>query len=238
MAISIRVIYPKHLDYWAAYWYLSSLFVCLMIIKILAIFISSRFILCFFSIIILSLIPFQCFEKTFFMIPFLWVGYALRYTIDRFSNISVAILLTVLYGILYYYWDIRYSIYISPFHIWDVDVNSLFSLLYRFLIGAVAGVALILWFRIGLEYQNIQWMKRMVRYGKYTLVFYTMSFVLNVLIARFIWHLNLYVVSKGLIDLASFTVTVIMMVVMYLFQKRVERHKILALILLGFNYHR
>ena len=227
------VIYPRHLDYWSAYWYLSSMFVCLVTIKILTYFLSSSFSLCVSSVIILFLIPLQCFEKICYMIPFLWIGYAWRYTIDRIGMRIVAFL-TALWGVLYYFWDVRYSIYLSPFHIWEVDVNSLFSLVYRFIIGVVAGVAIILWIRIGIEYLNIRWMRKMVKYGKYTLVFYTMSFVLNALLAKIMWRVG-YILSTGILDIISCVISIIMMILMYYFQKIIEKNNLLCM-LAGVQY--
>lgn len=227
------VIYPKFLDYWSAYWYLSSLFVCLVTVKILACFLSSCSLLCVSSIVVLTMIPFECFEKTCYMIPFLWVGYGLRYIINRINMYAVC-LFSLLYGLLYYFWDVRYSIYLSPFHIWEVNLNSLFSLVYRFLIGSVASIAIISWIRIGIEHRNIQWMKSIAKYGKYTLVFYTMSFVLNALLAKIMWRVG-YISSPGILDVISCSITILMMFLMYYFQRIIEKNKFLC-ILAGVQY--
>ncbi len=221
------ITYPKHIDYWSAYWYLSSLFVCLMTIKIMAYFLSSQLGLCLFSILFLSLVPFQCFEKICYMIPFLWVGYGLRYSINRI-NIYVACLFSLLYVILYYFWDVRYSIYLSPFHICEVNINSLFSLVYRFLIGTVGSIAILSWIRIGIELHNFRWMKYIVKYGKYTLVFYTMSFVLNALLSKVMWRVE-YITSMGLLDVVSCAISLLMMFIMYYSQRIIEKNKFLSI---------
>lgn len=104
--------------YWSQYWYLGAMFVCLSTIKLLSNFIRRILLVCLTSIIILSLIPMISFERSCYMIPFLWLGYSLRFFINKI-NWTIAFFLLAFYGILYYIWDITNSIYISPFHIWN-----------------------------------------------------------------------------------------------------------------------
>ena len=49
----------------------------------------------------------------------------------------------------------------------------------------------------------------MVKYGKYTLVFYTMSFVLNALLAKIMWRVG-YILSTGILDIISCVISIIM----------------------------
>lgn len=216
-------IYPKRLDYWDAFWYLSAMFICLITIKMFAQVITSTCIICFSSILFLSIIPFPMFERSCYMIPFLWVGYALRFYINRI-DIKMVLIMVALYSFLYYFWDVRYSIYISPFHICEIGVNTILSLLYRFLIGAIGGVAIISLIRIVVEIRCFKLIKSIAKYGQYTLVFYTMSFVLNAFLARLMWHVGVYLTIPGLLDITSFIISFLMMVLMYRFQKSIENN--------------
>ena len=60
------------------------------------------------------------------MIPFLWIGYGLRFFIEKVNKFAVAGLLFS-YGVMYYFWDISYSVYVTPFHIWDADMDTFFG---------------------------------------------------------------------------------------------------------------
>ena len=218
--------------YWSQYWYLGALFVCLSVIKVLTNIIPRLPLVCLTSILILSLIPMISFERSCYMIPFLWAGYGLRFIISKI-NWSVSIGLLALYGILYWFWDISYSIYISPFHIWNVNAPSIDALLFRFLIGVVGSVVIISFSRLLIDRKGFMWMKFIARFGRYTLVFYTMSFVLNAILARFMWHIDYFVTTPGILDLVAFVISALMMVIMYYFQVLIEKNDVLRGLFLG-----
>ena len=203
--------------YWSYYWYLSAMFLCLSFVKLLTNMISNLYGVCLMSVIVLSLIPLIEFERSCYMIPFLWVGYLLRFCIHRIGWFLVIILIMV-YILLYSYWE--------------VDTHSVFSLIFRFLIGSVGGVAFISLSRLLIRCYGFRWIALLANFGRYTLVFYTMSFVLNAILERVMWHCN-YITTPGYLDLASFVMTILMMVVMYYFQVLVEKNKYLCLFLLG-----
>ncbi len=127
---------PHFAIYWSIYWYLGAMFVCLSTIKIITNNISKNIIVCLISILLLSCIPMISFERSCYMIPFLWTGYLLCSNIRRIGRGS-AIVLLLGYVVLYYFWDICYSVYMSPFHIWNADWHSVFALVFRFLVGVV-----------------------------------------------------------------------------------------------------
>lgn len=234
---------PSFPTYWSLYWYLGAMFVCLSLVKVLTNFISSTVLVCILSILILSLLPMISFERSCYMIPFLWVGYGLRLVIDKIGKTAI-ILLVLAYAVLYCFWDISYSIYVTPFHIWNVDAHSILALVFRFAIGTVGGVAVICLLRLLLEHkqwvklpsfaESFVWLKRLSKFGPYTLGFYTMSFVLNAMLVRVLWHTNWFVSTPGLLDLASFVVTTLMMVLMYYIQKLLEKNKVTRILFLGF----
>ena len=223
---------PSFPFYWSLYWYLGAMFVCLLLVKLLTIFISRTLWICILSILILSLLPMISFERSCYMIPFLWVGYGLKLIIDHISKLAITILILA-YGVLYYFWDVSYSIYVTPFHIWNVGTDSLLALLFRFSIGVTGGVATICLLRTLMEYKTFRWLKRIAKYGPYTLAFYTMSFVLNAMLVRVLWHTNWFISTPGLLDLASLVVTSLMMVFMYVIQKLLEKNSITRGLFLG-----
>lgn len=223
---------PRFAIYWSLYWYLGAMFVCLLTIKFLADYIPNILLLCFLSIIVLSCIPMISFERSCYMIPFLWVGYILRLYI-RFFNKGLIFVLLLSFIFMYNYWDIKYSIYMSPFHIWDMNYNSVYALFFRFMIGVVGGCLIISASRILINCNVFKWMRKLAKFGPYTLVFYTMSFVLNAMLARILWHFNFFITTPGLLDLVSIIVAMLMMCIMYYFQLFVKRNKLLSLFFMG-----
>lgn len=166
------------------------------------------------------------------MMPFLWVGYGLKQCIDKIGN-QLIVILIIIYYIMYYYWDINYSIYVTPFHIWNVDAHSVFALVFRFLIGSVGGIAFICLLRVLLMKPALSLLKRLSSYGRYTLTFYTMSFILNAILVRILWHTNWFIATPGLLDLASLTITTLMMIFMYYVHKLLEKNKVTRIVFLG-----
>lgn len=166
------------------------------------------------------------------MIPFLWIGYYLRFVINK-VNWTIAFSLIISYSILYYFWNNTYSIYISPFHIWTIDAHSINALFFRFLIGGVGGIAIISLSRLLIDRKGFQWMIFVAQFGRYTLVFYTMSFVLNAILARVMWHFDSYVTMPGLLDVLAFLISAIMMILMYYFQVVIEKNFVLSRLFLG-----
>ena len=223
---------PRFTTYWSVYWYLGALFVCLSTIKVLTNYVPNVLVVALLSIIFLSCIPLISFERSCYMIPFLWIGYVLRRIIDRIA-ISMVIILSCLYVILYNYWDIDYSIYESPFHIWNISSYSVFALLFRLLIGVVGSVAIIVGAKILISYDAIKWMKWTAKYGPYTLVFYTMSFVMNASLARLLWHINVYINTPGILDTIAIVVTAVMIVMMYYSQLLIRKNRWLRLLFMG-----
>ena len=53
------------------------------------------------------------------------------------------------------------------------------------------------------------------------------------MLVRVMWHTNWYVSEPGWLDLLSFIVTTLMMVLMYFMQKLLERNRLTRLIFLG-----
>ncbi len=223
---------PQFNAFWSLYWYLGSLFVCLTLIKLLLNVFSNVKLVCVLSVLILMCIPMISFERSFYMIPFLWVGYGLRQFIGRIGWKTVVALLLV-YSLLYYFWDISYSIYVTPFHIWNADAHTVIALLFRFLIGTIGGTGIICLLRLMMDCSAFSWMTPLANYGPYTLGFYTMSFVLNAILVRILWHTNWFISTPGLLDIASLVVTTLMMVLMYYIQKILERNAVTSLLFLG-----
>ena len=228
--VSLHV--PRFATYWSVYWYLGAMFVCLSTIKILTNFFHNIVVVALLSMTLLSCIPMISFERSCYMIPFLWIGYVLRRIVDGIT-ISVVVVLFCIYFILYHYWDIDYSIYASPFHVWEISSYSVFTLFFRLLIGVVGCVAVIVGAKKMISYDAFKWMKWVAKYGPYTLMFYTMSFVMNALLARLLWHINVYINSPGILDVVAIAVTAIMIVMMYYVQLLIKRNRWLRLLFMG-----
>lgn len=220
-------------QYWTCYWYLSAMFVCLTTICILTRFVSQTWAICIWSVLILSLLPFLIFERSCYMIPFLWIGYGLRFFIEKVNKFAVAGLLFS-YGVMYYFWDISYSVYVTPFHIWDADMDTFFAMLFRFIIGVVGGIGFIGLLRFLIDTKGFRWMKVIaLKLGRYTLAFYTMSFVLNAILVKALCRVNWFVTTPGWLDFISLVVTTLMILLMYFVQKQLEKNDFTRLIFLG-----
>ena len=224
---------PKFTICWSIYWYLGSMFICLTLIKLLLNVVSNVYVVCFLSVLILTLMPMISFERSCYMIPFLWTGYGLRFFIEKVNKYAVAGLLFS-YGVMYYFWDISYSIYVTPFHIWNADMNAFAAMLFRFIIGVVGGIAFIGLIRFLIDTKGFGWMKVIaLKFGRYTLAFYTMSFVLNAILFKALCHINWFVSTPGLLDFISLVVTTLMIMLMYFVQKQLEKNDFTRLIFLG-----
>ena len=112
-------------------------------------------------------------------------------------------------------------------------MHTVFALVFRFLIGVVGGVSVISASRLLVGRHGFGWMRFFAKFGPYSLVFYTMSFVLNAILSRILWHFNIYIIIPGLLDAASIIITLLMMVVMYYFQILAKKNRWLRLIFLG-----
>jgi len=224
--------FPSFTFFWSIYWYLGAFFICLSTIKLLLNLTSNVWVICIASILVLTCIPSTFFERCCYMIPFLWVGFFLRFFINHIGKNS-AIILILIYAIMYYFWDVQYSIYVCPFQIWNINQHAVFALIFRFAIGTIGGIFVIITSKILFEQYCFNWLRYIARFGSYTLVFYTMSFVLNSILARVLWHVNVYVNIPGVLDLLAIIVTMLMMIVMYYFQILVKKNRWIRLVLLG-----
>ena len=224
---------PRFTICWSIYWYLGSMFICLTLIKLLLNVLSNVPVVCFLSILVLTLMPMISFERSCYMIPFLWIGYGLRFFIEKVNKFAVAGLLFS-YGVMYYFWDISYSVYVTPFHIWDADMEKFFAMLFRFIIGVVGGIGFIGLLRFLIDTKGFGWMKVIaLKLGRYTLAFYTMSFVLNAILVKALCRVNWFVTTPGWLDFISLVVTTLMILLMYFVQKQLEKNDFTRLIFLG-----
>jgi len=224
---------PRFTICWSIYWYLGSMFVCLTLIKLLLNIVSNVLVVCFLSILVLTLMPMISFERSCYMIPFLWTGYGLRFFIAKVNKLAVAGLL-LSYGVMYYFWDIRYSVYVTPFHIWDADMKTFLVMLFRFTIGVVGGIGFIGLLRFLIDTKGFGWMNAIaLKLGRYTLAFYTMSFVLNAILVKALCRANWFVTTPGWLDFISLVVTTLMIMLMYFVQKQLEKNDFTRLVFLG-----
>lgn len=151
----ITLQYPSFAIYWSLYWYLGALFVCLLVIKILADFFRIFFCLYYFCSDT-NCIPMISFERSCYMILFLWIGYFLHLYINHIGVCWIFSFILIFY-VSFFFWNIRYSIYVTPFHVWNVNGHSVIAL-FRLIIGAVGGTVVILVSKILIIRPACRWM--------------------------------------------------------------------------------
>lgn len=60
-----------------------------------------------------------------------------------------------------------------------------------------------------------------------------MFFVLNAILARIMWRVDSFITTPGILDLAAFLLSALMMVLMYFFQVLAEKNYVLRRFFLG-----
>lgn len=212
------------------YWYLSALFFSLVTLKIFTSFIKNNVVLAIVSIAFILINPLSIVSHTNFMFPFLMYGYLLKNIINKLNTFYL--LLSGLGFIFLYvsYWGIEHTVYIAPFNVLNLDYKTLYSFILRLLIGILGSTAL---FLIVKKYDNSKFVSTISKYGKYTLVFYTMTTVINGFTQRLMSFAGFSIASPLLLDTASVCFTFLQMYIIYEFARKVEYNKLLSRLLLG-----
>lgn len=212
------------------YWYLSALFFSLITLKLFSYFIKNNVALVIISLAFVLIIPYSTVSHTNFMFPFLIYGYCLKKTINK-MNIFYLIFSCLGFILLYtLFWGIEHTVYLAPFNIMNLNINIIYSFILRLSIGILGSTSL---FLIAKRYDNSNIIKRISKYGRYTLIFYTMTTVINGFTRRLLLFANISITSPLLLDAASIIFALIQMYVIYVFAKKVEGRKTLSKLLLG-----
>ena len=212
------------------YWYLSALFFSLITLKLFSNLIKNNVALIIISLAFVLIIPYSIVSHTNFMFPFLIYGYCLKKTINKmntfyllFSSLGFILLYTL-------FWGLEHTVYLAPFNIMNLNINILYSFILRLTIGILGSTAL---FLIAKRYDNSNIIKRISKYGRYTLIFYTMTTVINGFTRRVLLFANISITSPLLLDAASIFYALLQMYVIYVFAKKVEGGETLSKLLLG-----
>lgn len=191
------------------YWYLTALFISLCVIIVFAKVIKNNVLCIILSTAIVVLFPFSYFVNINFMFPFLWTGYGLKKLYDKSFAKYWALFFALVSVPLLFFWNVKYSVYLAPFKSLYLDDTMVYAFIYRFLIGFCLSATLIYLIYVFEKHQIVSWM---AKYGKYTLIIYTFSFIINagfVKLFRFIgFHINEYIVIDVLAVLLSLVVCV------------------------------
>jgi hypothetical protein len=106
----------------------------------------------------------------------------------------------------------------------------IYSFLLRFTIGATGSIFIFLLVK---KFDHTQLIQKVSKYGKYTLVFYTMTTVINGFTNRFFSIIDFNISNPLLLDITAIFFALLQMYVIYKFAKTIEKNKLVSKFLLG-----
>lgn len=210
------------------YWYLTALFACLCIMMVFIKLFKNNTTCMLLSTAFVLLCPKMNFVHINFMFPFLWCGVIIRrlYESDWAKWWFWASLITG--GVLALFWKPEYTVYKCPLDIMHINMRMIIVYLYRFTIGLSLSSVVI--------YLVMKFEKKLsvlAKYGNYSLIVYTGSFVLNALLATVLdkigYHTNQMLIIDILSVIASLTIYTVLVVMANLLRK----NKLTRLLFLG-----
>lgn len=186
------------------YWFLSSMFFSLVIVCfVVRINKDDHLLLYLISILAVIFSPWSSFLHINFMYPMIVSGYLFRKLIQQLNNDSLKRFVVLLFGLsvaLLLFWNVKYSVYLSPFEILHVSWESLFALCVRLLTGFIVSAFFIVLFML---LDKSSFVQKVSHFGKYTLVMYTASFILNGIMSIILNHFHVHVVELWMLELSS-----------------------------------
>ena len=218
------------------YWFLTSLFISQMLISIIVKLNKGDHLLlylCF--VIIVVFLPFSSFLHVNFMFPLMMGGYIFRRATQQLNGGKLAVCTIALFVfsvILFYYWDVRHSVYITPFDSLHFSEESLHSLFLRLATGFVISSFFIL---LLMSADKLPMIQRLSQYGKYTLVMYTASFIFNKWTDIFLSHIHVRFTQAGLLEMSSCILCIMVCVLCVMLAKMLEKNKTTKRLLLGIS---
>lgn len=223
---------PRFGGFVTSYWYLKALFISLCVICIFTKIIKNDIICAIVSIICFLAIPIPDLVYSKFMFPFIWGGYYLRRFYEGKDNkIKIYIFLCFVVGILLaFMWSPDKTVYRCPFDVLTISINMVIIYIYRFIIGFALS-SVIIWMAI--KYENRRFVFGLSKYGSFSLVIYTGSFVLNELLRRLFCLYNMNINEYIFIDFLSLLSSSLIVVVLIAFSKCCRHNKYISIFLLG-----
>lgn len=210
------------------YWYLSALFACMCIIYVFAKLIQNDYVCMAISTVFVFLCPKTDFVNINFMFPFLWAGVIINKLYNS-KNASKWFWSSLIVGfILSFFWKTDYTIYCARFNILHFNLRMALIYLYRFVIGLSLSSVIIF-----LVKKNETKLSVFAKYGQYSLVVYTGSFVLNGLMALLLNHIGFHTNQMFIIDILSILLCIIIFIIIVVFGNLCRKNKITKLLFLG-----
>lgn len=221
---------PSIGDFFIRYWYLSALFCSLVVFRLFSFLFKNDVALIVSSLLFVIAVPVFKTSLTNFMFPFLIYGVLLRKYINK-MNVGYSVLFGSVFVLIYiFYWGLEHTVYLSPFDISNINKGMIISFFIRLLIG-IAGSTFI--FLIASHFDSHPIVQKFSKYGRYTLVFYTMTTVINGFTLRFLSFIGFNVTNPLILDILSIIFALLQMWIIYKLAKRVEKNKYISKFLLG-----
>lgn len=150
------------------------------------------------------------------------------------ENVSSNKTSLAVWGVLSFFllqeWDIKYSVYITPFNTVKLSSDMCTALIFRLVTGfVVSGFFILLFKRI----QSYVIIEKLAVCGRYTLVMYTASFILNGVMRRILNMLDFSVVQPVMLEVASLFWSVSVCIVSVLIAQVMSKNEIMNKVFLG-----
>lgn len=220
------------------YWFLTSMFLSLLLISVVVrVNKSDNMLLYLASVLIVVFLPFSSFLHINFMYPLMMGGMFLRKATDRCNRTELtrcAIILFLSSAFLLYYWDVSYSVYLTPFDSTHFSHQSLYALAVRLLTGFVISSFFVVLFMLTDRRKGIQTLSK---YGKYTLVMYTASFIINGILDIILSQLHLRASQPGLLELSSCMWSIAVCFLCVLLAQLLEKNDLAKRLFMGISIH-
>lgn len=224
------ITFPKVSSLFTTYWYLSALFFSLISIKLFSSFIKNNTMLIIITLLVILLVPISKTSHINFMFPFLIYGYLLKKFIDK-MNYTHAIAFAIAFVLLYaFYWGIEHTVYLAPLNTMNLSSDMIYSFLLRLSIGIIGSTFI---FIITKKFDHKPFIQRVSKYGKYTLVFYTMTSVINGFTRCFFSFIDFNISNIYILDITAIIFALIQLYLIYKFAETIENKPILSRLLLG-----
>lgn len=216
------------------FWFLSSMFLSYVIFSIVVRINKKDHIgLYLLFLIVVTLLPFSSILHLNFMFPMIMTGYFLKIIIQYKSNaylLYLALLLFFLSILLLFYWDVKYSVYINPYDSYNFSKHTFLILLIRLFTGFIISSFLIIFIKF-IDKNSI--IVFLAKYGRYTIVMYTASFIFNSLMNKFLRHFDVQITAVGLLEICSLVWCIIVCFLCIFLAKKIEKSEMLRKLLLG-----
>ena len=214
------------------YWFLNCMFMCYCAVYLTIMCSKHLWIGIIISLIVVLFLPMSNFMNFNYLYPFLWLGFGVRWFIDkRGARLVDIVLLLTASLVLYFYWDMSKSVYYCPFNVMNFSWSSLNTSLYRYAIGATVSLLIILIVcKIARKPNLIS--NTLASLGRETLFMYLGSFIINACLLKWL-KIPEWFDYKTCTELYAFTYSSFLVASTYAIAKLLRRNRITRLLFLG-----